>query len=704
MKNSNIIMNEQLQLAFNYVQYTGQHLFLTGKAGTGKTTFLQYLREHSQKRVVVTAPTGVAAINARGVTLHSFFQLPFGPLIGEERLTAQRMRFNKEKINIIRSFDLLVIDEISMVRADLLDAVDAVLRHFRRNNKPFGGVQLLMIGDLQQLSPVVKDDEWALLQPHYDTFYFFSSKALRQTPFVSIELQHVFRQADSIFIELLNKVRENRLDEAALQQLNQRYLPHFQPDDKEGYITLCTHNAQAHRINELKLNTLSNPAVCFEAEVHENFPEYAYPTDFELILKEEAQVMFIKNDPDKQFYNGKIGKIVHIDEEDNKVYVQCPNEEDMIEVTPLTWENVRYALDPKTDEIKAEIEGTFTQLPLKTAWAITIHKSQGLTFAKAIIDAEAAFAHGQIYVALSRCKTLEGLLLKTPIRRHGIINDSTVNGFTEKVKQNPPNEAQLAAARIAYQHELLLELFQFDGLLRRVYYIYKIINENSGAIPDFTQKLLRGIEIPLRTDIVEVSDKFRVQIERLLSAQPDVEQNAILQERIQKAAHYLSDKINTILINVLVRIDLDIDNKAVKKQFSAALQRLNEDTQSKYECLRACRKGFMLADLLKARAVSVIEKPEKKPDKVAAPAVVDESELPNPVLFQTLRHWRRTKAEELSVPAYGIFSQKTLYELVIQLPQNLQNLSRIKGIGQVKLHQFGDEIIAIIQEYCKNHE
>jgi ATP-dependent exoDNAse (exonuclease V) alpha subunit len=646
----------------------------------------------------------VAAINARGVTLHSFFQLPFEPLISEGQLTAQRMRFNKEKMNIIRSLDLLVIDEISMVRADLLDAVDAVLRHFRRNNKPFGGVQLLMIGDLQQLSPVVKEEEWTLLQPHYDTFYFFSSKALRQTPFVSIELQHVFRQEDNTFIELLNKVRENRLDEAALQQLNQRYIPHFQPDEKEEYITLCTHNAQAQRINDLKLNDLSTPPVCFEAEVHENFPEYAYPTDFELILKEEAQVMFIKNDPDKQFYNGKIGKIVHIDKEDNKVYVQCPNEENMIEVVPLTWENVRYALDPKTDEIKSEIEGTFTQLPLKTAWAITIHKSQGLTFAKAIIDAEAAFAHGQIYVALSRCKTLEGLLLKTPIRRHGIINNNTVNGFTEAITENPPNEAQLTVARIAYQREQLQELFQFEGLLRKVQYIYKIINENSGAIPDFTQKLLQGIEMPLRTDIVEVGDKFRMQIERLLPAQPDVEQNQTLQERIQKAAHYLSDKINTILINVLVRIDLDIDNRVVKKQFSAAVQRLHEDTQSKYACLRACRTGFILADFLKTKAVSVIEKQEKKPDKVAAPAVVDEAELPNPVLFQTLRHWRRNKAEELSLPAYCVFKQKTLYELVTQLPQNLKELSKIKGIGQIKLHQFGEEIVSIIQEYCENYK
>jgi hypothetical protein len=565
-------------------------------------------------------------------------------------------------------------------------------------------VQLLMIGDLQQLSPIVKEDERALLQPYYDTFYFFSSKSLCKTSFVSIELQHVFRQKDDTFIELLNKVRENRLDETALQQLNQRWLPCFKPDEKEGYITLCTHNTQARQINELKINDLPTSPVCFEAEVHENFPEYAYPTDFELILKEEAQVMFIKNDPDKQFYNGKIGKVAHIDIEENRVWVQCPNEEDAIEVTPLTWENVHYVLDPQTDEIKAEIEGTFTQLPLKTAWAITIHKSQGLTFEKAIIDAEAAFAHGQIYVALSRCKTLDGLLLKTPISRHGIINDNTVNGFIREMGQNSPNEEHLAIARIAYQQELLFELFQFDTLLKRVYYIRKILNENASAVPDFTHKLLQSIEEPLRTDIVEVGNKFRIQIQQLLNLQPDVAQNRLLQERIQKASHYLSDKINVVLKKVLVQVDLDIDNRAVKKQLSTAVQRLRDDTHVKHECLRACRKGFALDHLLQTKAVATIKKPEKKPDRVAAPAVINESELPNPVLFQTLRHWRLTKAEELSVPAYGIFSQKTLYELVTQLPQTLEALSQIKGIGQMKLHQFGEEIINIIRGYCKNYE
>jgi predicted ATPase len=303
--------NRQLELAANYVQYTGQHIFLTGKAGTGKTTFLHTLREKSFKRTVVVAPTGVAAINARGVTIHSFFQLPFGPLIGISRLKSEQMRFNKEKINIIRSLDLLVIDEISMVRADLLDAIDAVLRRYRMQNKAFGGVQLLMIGDLQQLAPVVKEEERELLQQHYETPYFFSSRALRETSFVSIELSHVYRQQDDRFISILNQVRENRLDQTALDALNQRHIPNFQPKESKGYITLCTHNAQAQRINDTKLKALKGEEYRFMAKIDGTFPEYAYPTDFELTMKKEAQVMFVKNDPstEKLFYNGKIGKI-----------------------------------------------------------------------------------------------------------------------------------------------------------------------------------------------------------------------------------------------------------------------------------------------------------------------------------------------------------------------------------------------------------
>jgi len=691
--------NPQLELVSNYVQYTGQHIFLTGKAGTGKTTFLHNLREHQLKRMVVVAPTGVAAINARGVTIHSFFQLPFGPLLSIDRMKSEQMKFNKEKVNIIRSLDLLVIDEISMVRADLLDAIDSVLRRFRSHNKPFGGVQLLMIGDLQQLSPVVKEDEWALLQEHYDTPYFFSSKALRETSFVSIELTQVFRQQDDHFISILNQVRENRLSKSSLELLNQRYFPNFQPDEAEGYITLCTHNAQAKRINENKLESLPGKEYRFEAQIIGNFPEYSYPTEFELLVKEGAQVMFVKNDSsqEKLFYNGKIGTITRI--EDNLIFVLCPNDENEILVSPVTWENVKYSLKADTDEIIEDTEGTFTQYPLRLAWAITIHKSQGLTFERAIIDAQAAFAHGQVYVALSRCKTLEGMALSTRINPRSIINDHTVKGFTEHIEQNQPGETQFNSARIAYQHELLTDLFRFTSFRNRILYIEKIINENKGSIPEPTQDLFRNMFPVMQTEIWEVADKFQSQIRQLLTQQPDVEKNTALQDRIGKAAGYFSEKIKKIIVDALNKADLDIDNKTVKKQLNDAVNRFENDAQIKRASLIACLNGFCLKDLLQARAVAAIEK--AKPKESQKIATIDSENIPHPDLFNQLRSWRMAKATELGLPAYGVFSQKTLYELVNYLPVNKKSLLKINGIGQKKINQFGSDIIEIIREYCE---
>ena len=319
-------MNQQFDLAFNFLQNTGTHLFLTGKAGTGKTTFLKRLKEVSPKRMIVVAPTGVAAINAGGVTIHSFFQLPFGPYLPSASREADQAKnftnkFSRDKINIIRSMDLLVIDEVSMVRADLLDAISDVLCRYKDRTKPFGGVQLLLIGDLQQLAPVAKDDEWNLLKEHYPSTFFFDSKALSESNYYCIELTKVYRQNDSTFISLLNNIRENRFDEETLNSLNQRYIPDFAPDDQQGYITLTTHNYQAQQLNNRKLAELPGKSYTFNAEINNDFPEYSYPTDNQLELKNGAQVMFVKNDSsgEHRYYNGKIGKIVFINP--NKITV-----------------------------------------------------------------------------------------------------------------------------------------------------------------------------------------------------------------------------------------------------------------------------------------------------------------------------------------------------------------------------------------------
>ena len=423
--------NRELQLARELVHATGSHVFLTGKAGTGKTTFLHSLHQESDKRMVVTAPTGVAAINAGGVTLHSFFQLPFGPFVPGSNVygsdSQRQFRFSKEKKQIIQSLDLLVIDEISMVRADLLDAVDAALRRHRRSSEPFGGVQLLMIGDLHQLPPVVKREEWALLQEHYESAYFFSSLALQKTSFIPLELKRIYRQSDPAFIELLNRVRDNSLDNAALDSLNQRHIPDFAPDREEGFITLTTHNRHAEAINQARMKKLHSREHCFEAKVSGDFPEHLSPVPASLVLKKGAQVMFVRNDtsPEKRFYNGMIGRVRSISEKG--VSVVCPEDRQEIRVESMTWENIAYQLDEETRDLERKVVGTFEQVPLKPAWAITIHKSQGLTFEKAVIEAGDAFAHGQVYVALSRCASLDGVVLSSPLSPRGDRKSTRLN-------------------------------------------------------------------------------------------------------------------------------------------------------------------------------------------------------------------------------------------------------------------------------------
>jgi len=692
--------NKQLELAYNFVQYTGQNIFLTGKAGTGKTTFLKSLKEKSPKRMIVVAPTGVAAINAGGVTIHSFFQLSFAPQIGIENEQVRQMRFNREKINIIRSLDLVVFDEISMVRADILDAVDRVLRRFKNGRKPFGGAQVLMIGDLQQLAPVIKNEEWNLLKHEYETVYFFSSKVLQQTSYIRIELTHVFRQQDNRFISILNKVRDNKLDQEAVTILNQRHLPNFNAADDEGYITLCTHNVQADRINDTKLRVIHSKAQVFSAKIEGKFPDYSYPTDFELKLKVGAQVMFVKNDPspEKLFYNGKIGKITDID--NDTVFVRCPGENDEIEVTPVVWENVKYSIDDNTAEIKEEVEGSFSQIPLKLAWAITIHKSQGLTFEKAIIDAETSFAHGQVYVALSRCKTLEGMVLSTPISNRSIINDRTVSGFIQQVEENQPGEKELTNAKLEYQKDLLTELFRFNLSSYLVNSLNKLMTENTSAVPKILIEHLQKMRSTFSTELTGVAEKFQNQINQLLEVQPDVEQNARLQERVSKAAGYFADKIKSIIIDGLAKADLDVDNKTLRKQINNTVGRLLEDAETKLSGFEVCKNGFDIKKLLDSRAKALIETEKPSAKKQKAKEVISPDNIPNPILYSLLRSWRYEKSAELGIPVYMVFSQKALIELVNYLPTDSFSLQLINGMGAKKIEQFGADILQMIQHYC----
>ncbi len=702
------IPNPQLKLAFDFVQQTNTNLFLTGKAGTGKTTFLRNLKLISPKRMIVLAPTGVAAINAGGVTIHSFFQMHFGPHIpghsqqfdqksgkDQQKIFDRSQRFSKEKINIIKSLDLLVIDEISMVRADLLDSIDEVLRRFRDRSKPFGGVQLLMIGDLQQLAPVAKDEEWDILRPYYDTIFFFGSRALQKTDFTTIELKHIYRQSDETFIALLNKVRDNKMDQQAIDALNQRYIPDFNPGNDEGYITLTTHNYQSQAINEAKLKQLKGHPHHFTAVVEGEFPEYSYPTDFELVLKAGAQVMFVKNDisREKLFYNGKIGKVIRI--EDDTIFVKCEGDYEVIPVQQAEWQNNKYSINDETKEITETPVGSFMQYPLKLAWAITIHKSQGLTFERAIIDANAAFAHGQVYVALSRCKTMEGMVLSSRISQDCIKSDVSVKGFSAHAEMNQPGEKELVASRIAYQQTLLVELLDFGLIQRRLHYIQKLVKENSNVLLPAFFETFSTMSEKLASELIGIVNKFNPQIGQLLTGQPMIEGNEVLQERIKKACTYFADKTEEHIGHVLQNTDIETDNKEIRKSLREAIENLYQEAFIKTACFKACTEGFSVKTYLDARAKAAIEKIQlKKETKV--PAYIPASGAIHASLLQEIKAWRAAKADEEDLPVYMVLPQKTLYELVEKLPVNLRQLKEINGFGKKKVLKYGDEILAMI--------
>jgi tRNA uridine 5-carbamoylmethylation protein Kti12 len=573
------VINTDIKLALDFVQYTNRNIFLTGKAGTGKTTFLHDIKKSLPKRMIVLAPTGVAAINAGGVTIHSFFQLPLHPYVPSLYITnnlsgdhaeqqwSDIYKMSREKIKIIKSLDLLVIDEISMVRSDTLDAVDYLLRRYNDRYKPFGGVQLLMIGDLQQLAPVVKADDWEILKKYYSTGYFFGSKALHSTSYVTIELKHVYRQSDQSFIELLNKVRDNQIDTSVLNELNKRYDPSFGEDSDEGYITLTTHNYQAQAINDSKLEKLPGKAEMFKATIKDEFPDYSYPTASELLLKTGAQIMFVKNDPsgEKLFFNGKIGKIESLD--NDLIEVKCPGDEFSIMVEKVEWQNMKYSLDEETKEIGETVVGTFTQFPLKLAWAITIHKSQGLTFEKAIIDASAAFAHGQVYVALSRCRTLSGIVLSTQVSTKSIVSDSQISGFVHETEQNQPDNNQLTESKKAYRKMLLTELFEFNHLLRNLYYCKKLTNEHRDSIIGNFPEIIDNTINSVNANLVEVSKKFYPQLMYLINSETADEYDGRLQERVIKASEFFTEKLNETMTEIMSGSTVETDNRTVRKAF-----------------------------------------------------------------------------------------------------------------------------------------
>lgn len=710
--------NDPLELAFSYAQFTRRNIFLTGKAGTGKTTFLRRLKASTYKRMIVVAPTGVAAINAGGVTIHSFFQLapglflPGGAGDGERR---NKYSYSRHKINILRSIDLLVIDEVSMVRADLLDAVDDVLRRYQDRCRPFGGVQLLLIGDLQQLAPVTSEAEWPLLSQYYPTPYFFDSLALKQTNYTTIELTHVFRQADPTFIDILNDVREGHPSPETLRRLNERYNPTFRPRDDEGYITLTTHNYQAQEINKRRLDTLPAKAEMYRARITGDFPQMAFPTDEELVLKVGAQVMFCKNDPspEKQYYNGKIGRVVALNKE--FVTVECPEENDpsqtmSIVVGAQEWTNAKYVTDEESGQINEEITGTYSQIPLKTAWAITIHKSQGLTFEHAIINAGQAFSHGQVYVALSRCRSLEGLVLSTPVTASVISTDPSITLYNRFMEQNHPDAAQLVNDERLCVEELLGDLFDFTAIDTRLRYFKRLCDEHlSKLYPNYTarvEEMQLGVEHELR----EVGLRFRTQIHQLMPAAEDYDHNDALQERVGKAVGYYLRRTAELMGDFFVAGLPDIGNKKTAEQLQREFDLMKSDYDLKMALFLSCSKGgFSLRDYWDTKAKATMQQAEGKPAKAkkstakaaAVNLAADKVDILNPELYDRLHAWRRDKAADNSVAAYQVLSNKALLGVVNSLPRTEKELLAVPGLGKKLVAAYGAELLEMVRQYRK---
>lgn len=690
--------NKMFQLAIQLVNQSNRNIFLTGKAGTGKTTFLKYIRNHCPKQMAIVAPTGVAAINAGGVTIHSFFQLPLEPFFPEPNTKHQlisRLRFNSEKKKILQELEILVIDEISMVRCDLLDAIDTVLRHVRQRNQMFGGVQLLFIGDMLQLPPVIKDHEWNQLTEFYSGHYFFDSLVLKEEPPVYIEFNKIYRQSDERFINVLNQVRNNELDESGLAILESRYQPTFRRNKKDGYIILTTHNNKANSINIEELADINSKMYSYQADVVEDFSERAYPADELLQLKEGAQVMFIRNDSaenGKRFFNGKIGTVARLDDE--KIFVQCEDEPYEIEVQKEKWENIRYTLDKSTRKLDSEVLGSFTQFPLRLAWAITIHKSQGLTFEKAIIDAGEAFAAGQVYVALSRCTNLEGMILQSRVQQNRLFSDRRIVEFSQRSASSGQLENELAIAKRHYQQAMLIATFDFALSISTTkelieYLVQHSSSFNAEAIP-WAEELLSNLEAQQET-----ATKFQTQLQWLFQQEESPEENKPLQERIIAAAKYFIAELNS-LIQYINQSPSVTDSRLNAKEYNETLRELFAQLSMKKFMLEGFSNRFDMEAFHRRKQKFVL--PSFTVNAYAG-AAQKRADTPHPVLHQQLRKLRESICAKKDLPIYIVAGTNTIDEMARYLPQSLSELKKISGFGDVKIEQYGQQFLDVILHY-----
>ena len=606
-------ISEAAAYALRFINQTQQSVFLTGKAGTGKTTLLKEIIATTHKNTVVVAPTGIAALNAGGVTIHSMFQLPFGGFIPdnsapqfsdttkfETKATLRRhFKMSGQKRAVIRNMELLIIDEVSMLRADLLDAMDYMMQTVRRKSAPFGGVQVLFIGDLLQLPPIIRDEEWRTLRNYYRGKFFFHAHVIQHYPPLYIELSKIYRQTDDRFISVLNNLRNNEITPSDIQMLNEFVKPNFDLKANKGYITLTTHNAKADVMNAQSLEDLEGKLVTFKPEITDDFPEKIFPVDPNLQLKIGAQIMFVKNDlsPDKNYFNGKMGIVKTMTAKE--IWVHFPDEDKTIEVDKYEWQNIRYSVNEMTKEIEEEVLGTFVHYPIKLAWAITVHKSQGLTFDKAALDVSQVFLPGQAYVALSRLRSLNGLVLLSPLRMNGISNDQDVMDYAE----NKASEEALANALKSETKNFILNYlknsFDWNELAqewRNHQFSYNEDAENSAKSKHATWAHNQAGVI---WQLLDPSSKFLVQLDKLFHSE-QLEFSHI-SDRINAAFNYFMEPMDKLVYEILWKLE-EVKRLKKAKAFHDELLLL-DDLQTK-AVLQLMKAKLMVATLVKGETIS----------------------------------------------------------------------------------------------------
>ena len=668
------------EIAHEFSENTSRAVFLTGKAGTGKTTFLRNLRDHTRKQIAVVAPTGVAAINAGGVTIHSFFQLPFTPFApteeGRKNLLKQIKMTNLRR-KIMRQLEILVIDEISMVRADILDEIDTVLRAVRYNrDEPFGGVQVIYIGDLYQLPPVTIPEEWAVIAPFYPSPYFFDSQVARQQPPIYIELDKIFRQTNADFIQLLNEVRNNCLTPNGFKLLQSRFHPGFTLSNHPEYIFLTTHNASASRINREEMSKLKGKTYRFTAKIQGEFPEKTYPNDEVLELKKGAKVMFIANDGGnpRQYYNGKIAVITDISED--AIFVRSEEDDDDILVTHETWENKKYNINRQTGQIEESILGTFTQYPLRLAWAITIHKSQGLTFDKAIVDAANSFSSGQVYVALSRCRSLEGLILNSPIRQECLTVDASVVSYASQKLPTDQLKSALQTARDNYNEELLRKVFDFRFAIGQIKHLQANIHRHLSYYND--EGIQHANDIQKRiNELQEIGIKFQWQIHSLFIAD-----KPMLKERLKAARNFFCEKLDE-LIEQTTHSPAEIFDGDASKEYKDDLEILFLELSQKSFLIDGIHKDFSIEGYYKL-------KDRFRPAKFKLVLNDIYSEMEEKEMAKSIKKAKKTKKSKEE--------KQSSYLLTLQMHKNGIPLEKIAEQRELTLSTIEGHIARCIKE------